>query len=214
MSKNKVIEDQLHFYGSGKAGCMFAAIAAKNPSKYGWKHTILDVDHEKIDLVTSQSIADGTITTISLVFPFIKVPSELVKLIKELQFCKNVFLEQRELFKGSWCLGFRARVGKFSSWISGFGNFNFLPETRRSPYVELVFRVKSRPKYDWVLKESPRDTLHVADLDMIDLDEQQFRKNWNGSFKKTAAILGHKPDLRSAAKTTFSIPKDILDEKV
>lgn len=213
MTNNRIIENQLLFYSSGKAGCMFAAIAAKNPSRYGWKHVISDVDHKKIDLITLQNIKDNSVTTLSIVFPRIKTPNELVCLVKELQLCKNIFLEQRELFRGSWCLGFRARVGKSNSWISGFGDFGFLPETRRSPYVELAFRVKPRPEYEWVLKESPRDTLHVADLDMIDLDERQFRKSWDGSFKKTAAILGHKPDLRSAAKTTFSIPKDILNGK-
>lgn len=212
MSKNKIIDKQLSFYSSGSAGCMFAAIAAKNPSKYGWKHIILGVNYQKIDLATTRSIADNTVTTLSLIFPSIENPGGLVRLVKELQFCKNIFLEQRELFKGSWCLGFRARVGKYGSWISGFGNFEFFPETRRSPYVELIFRVKPRPAYDWVLKESPRDTIHVADLDMIDLSEKQLRRNWNNSFKKTAATLDHKPDLKSAAKTTFSIPEDILEE--
>jgi hypothetical protein len=60
-----------------------------------------------------------------------------------------------------------------------------------------------------VMKEAPPDTLHVADMDLLGISENKFKALWYGSFDRTEAVLGHKPDLRSAAKTTFVVPTRI-----
>ena len=211
MNSENIIRHQLSFYKKGKAGCMFASIAAKNPIEYGWKHVTLDVNYRKIDELIAEAINDPEITTLSLIFPLVVTKKQFAEFIRELKLCKNMFLEQNELFNDYLCLGFRVKVDASVSWVSGFGNFEFLPETRRAPYTELAFRVKPKPKYKWVMKESLTNVLHIADLYLKGISEKKFKRNWCKSFERTEKILGQKPDLRSAAKTTFSIPKDILD---
>jgi len=43
-------------------------------------------------------------------------------------------------------------------------------------------------------------------MDMKGMGENKFKSLWFGSFDNTEKLLGHKPDLRSAAKTTFAVP--------
>ena len=93
--------------------------------------------------------------------------------------------------------------------MTGFGGFDFLPETRQAVFTEIVFRSKPRPDYDWVMKEAPPGIIHLADMDMKGMRENQFKALWYGSFDKTENILGHKPDLRSAARTTFLMPLNL-----
>ena len=115
-------------------------------------------------------------------------------------------LEEEKRYRGRICLGFRLQVGELSSWLSGFGGFDFLPKTRQAVFTEIVFRTKSRPQYDWVMKETPEGVIHLADMDMKGMGEHKFKSLWHGSFATTEEVLGKKPDLRSAAKTTFAVP--------
>jgi hypothetical protein len=115
-------------------------------------------------------------------------------------------LEQKEEFDDSMCLGYRVAVGDLTSWMTGFGPFAFLPKTRQAPFTEIIFRSKPRPQYDWVMKEAPPDLIHLADMDMKGMAEEQLRSLWEGSLTNTESVLGSKPNLRSAAKTTFAIP--------
>jgi hypothetical protein len=107
-------------------------------------------------------------------------------------------------------LGFRAIVGNLRSYVTGFGDFAFLPQTRRSPYVEIAARVKPRPQYEFVFKEAPENIIHLADMDMRGIQRDKLRRLWDNSFIHTQAILGAKPDLRSAARTTYSLPKQLF----
>ena len=99
--------------------------------------------------------------------------------------------------------------------VSGFGNFDFFPRTRQAVFTEIVFRSKPRPVYDWVMKETAPGVVHLADMDMRGMQENKFKAIWYGSFDSTEKVLGHKPDLKSAARTTFAIPLDLwLNQKV
>jgi hypothetical protein len=81
-----------------------------------------------------------------------------------------------------------------------------LPKTRQTPYTEISFRVKPKPEYRKVMKPSHADTLHLADMYMHGIDDDVFKKLWGSSLARVASILGHKPNLKSAAKTTYAIP--------
>lgn len=204
------LQAQLEFYRKGRAGCAFAALAARNPLKYGWRFASVSVDSAKIDQAIELAVLSKSTTTMSLVFPEVKTEVEFRGFIEALFACKNIHLEQDVVFDGSRCLGFRVPVGDVTSWVSGFANFAFMPISRRAPSVELAFRVKPRPNYKEVLKESPKGTIHLADMDMLGLSSAVFKWLWQKSHAKTKALLGHAPDLRSAAKTTFSVPADFL----
>jgi hypothetical protein len=103
----------------------------------------------------------------------------------------------------------RARVGADVSWVSGFGPFDFLPRTRQAPHCELTIRVKPRPLYKWYFKDPLEGVIHLADLNMRGLSEQNLVKLWVASFVTTKKVLGHSPDEESAAKTTFVIPIEL-----
>lgn len=56
------------------------------------------------------------------------------------------------------------------------------------------------------MKKAPKNVLHLADMDMKGMNENKFKSLWYGSLDNTERVLGHRPDLRSAAKTTFAVP--------
>lgn len=206
MNDQFIIDAQLDFYKRGGAGCMFAAHAAKDPARFGWRFTLSDADVHAIGGIIESAIADPNTSTQSILIPSADDAKGLVLLLACLPKTKNVSLEPPRLFKRSVCIGYRIRVGESHSWVTGFGNFDFLPRTRRAPTTELAFRVKPRPDFAWTFKESPPGVIHLADMNMCGLQERDLRVMWKKSFVQVRTILGRKPDLRSAAKTTFAVP--------
>lgn len=75
--------------------------------------------------------------------------------------------------------------------------------------TEIVLRVKPRPTYDFAMKESPPDVIHLADLDMKGMPADRFRATWHACFRATAKLLGKAPDLTSAARTTYGLPASL-----
>jgi len=206
MQDRTVVETQLEFYRKGDAGCLFAAHSAGNPSYFGWKLSVSEVKKTQIESIMQSAISDQETSTQSIIFPSVITNDDLKNLLVSLRDMSLVFLEQEEEFDEMMCLGYRAKVGELKSLITGFGDFSFMPKTRQAVFTEIVFRSKPRPKYDWVFKESPPDVIHLADMDMCGMQENKMRSLWYGSFDNTEKVLGHKPDLKSAARTTFAIP--------
>ncbi len=214
MTRREIIDAQLYFYMSGGAGCLFVAHAANDPSKYEWRLEILQATIHKVDATIKTAMEDGGISTLSLLFPSILTAEHLVEFLKELGAAsKYVGISQYEELLDAVCLGLRARISGLTSWVTGFGPFDFLPATRRAPHVELTMRINPRPHYNVVMKEAPSGVIHLADMDMKSMRQKKFLALWNGSFINTEKILGHKPDLRSAARTTFAIPKVIWERQ-
>jgi hypothetical protein len=208
MSSQEIIAAQLKFFQEGKAGCQFAVLVSNNPGFYRWKHVVVDgTDVAKIDQITDGAIADSEINQLSLLFPQIKTRLALEELLNQFELSRVFYFEPEIGFEGYKCVRLRAKVLDKTSWVSGLGPFNFLPETRRAPYTELAFRVKAKPPYvKSVQPQTPDYQLHVANLELPGIGKDEFVKLWTGSFVRTREVLGHKPDLLSAAKTTFAIP--------
>jgi len=208
---NEILKKQLDFYRNRKAGCIFAAIVARNPKRYGWNHVILnEANHNEIDNIISKSI-DSSSSTLSLLFPNVISNNEFLNFIQELSKSKYIILEQNIIYESMHCLGFRVKINDTLSWISGFGNFSFLPKTRQTPYTEIVFRIKPRPFYEWHMKAPIKNVIHLADMDMLGTSKRIFKKWWKDSLKNTRKVLGHSPNLLSAAKTTYSIPVELFN---
>lgn len=206
MLNRSVIETQLAFYKRGGAGCLSAAHAAHNPSRYAWRLSVCEPDAEKIDGLVREAITLPAVSTQSIIFPSVIHAKELQDLLYVLRKVPSFSLEQEEEYEKMMCLGFRACINDKVSWITGLGGFSFLPKTRQAVFTEIVFRCKPRPEYQWVMKEAPENVLHLADMDMKGIGENKFKALWYGSLDTTERVLGHKPDLRSAAKTTFAVP--------
>jgi hypothetical protein len=211
---SRIIAAQLEFFKQGKAGCIFAAIAARNPTKFGWAQKVVQVHtKEMIDDQIREAIDDREVSMLSLIFPNVTTPANLLNLIRTLQQCKYVFLEQDINYEGVHCLGLRGRINSLTSWITGFGPFEFFQQTRQSPYTEITLRVKPRPPFKWVMKKAPANVIHLADLDMQGMADVVFRTLWFATFKKVEQVLGHKPNTLSAAKTSFCIPETLWSRK-
>ena len=210
-SSDALIKQQLKFFRTKRSGCLFAAAAACEPKKYGWVHRILPAERSAIDSELAAAIADPATAMVSLLFPSIASTQALISFVAILKQTNSIMLEQCEEFLGTLCFGFRAKVGELRSYVTGFGDFPFLPATRRTPCVELTIRVKPRPTYEFVFKEAPPQIIHLADLDMLGIDRTRLERLWQGSFTQTQKILGAPPDLRSAARTTYCIPTELLD---
>lgn len=206
VSAQGVAQEQLRFFRENETGCSFAALAARDPSKYGWHRVVIEPNASWIDVAIAEAVADPDTSTLSLIIPSITTSEELWEFLLELQQSRFIFVGLDEVIGADRCIGLRARVGEYQSWISGFGNFPSMPITRRAPFVELVLRTKPRPNYSVILKEAPAMVIHLADMHLRGITREAFAALWQSSLRRTAAILGHAPDLRSAAKTSFVFP--------
>lgn len=210
VEKAAIVRSQLRFLREKKAGCLFAATAARDPLKYGWHHEVLaSPSARRIDDLIRAAIRSSEATTLSIVLPTVASAEDLVRLIRTLVACRKLVLELRENFRAMTCFGFRARVGRLRSYVTGFADLPFMPKTRRTPFAEITMRVKPRPNYEFVFKEAPPGVIHLADLDMKGMRRGRLWALWRNSFVETEGVLGAKPDLRSAARTTFALPMAI-----
>ncbi|HTI60113.1 hypothetical protein [Mucilaginibacter sp.] len=197
------------FFEENKTGCFFAAMVAKAPNAYGWFGEITHLSAEAINQAIQKAIIDPGINTISLIFPGVKTQADLAGFLEVLNEVQGITVESQTIYDGHVCLAYRLKVGKYSSWVTGFGPFDFLPQTRRAPFAGITLRVKPKPVYEWVLKASKETELHLADMDINVLKEiprATFEQLWKMCFKRVKFILGHDPDLKSAAKTTYNLP--------
>lgn len=202
-------KDQRGFFRQGSAGCTFAAVAANNLEKYGWRQVVVEPTVTSISAAIADAVDDPATSLTSLIFPRVTSVGDLVALISELDMTPGVSVE-RTLHESWVCVGVRVQFYGLKSWVSGFGPFSFLPKTRQSPHCDLTFRVKPRPKFERVMKPSPSGVVHLADLDMIDMSDTVFKRMWYGAFKSTKSVLGKSPDILSAAKTTFALPYESM----
>ncbi|OGI15227.1 MAG: hypothetical protein A3E38_02905 [Candidatus Moranbacteria bacterium RIFCSPHIGHO2_12_FULL_54_9] len=212
MQEQAVIDVQLEFFKKGGAGCLFAAYAARDPVKFGWRLSVSEIEKTQIENLVQSAVSLEDVSTQSLIFPSVIKWDDLENLLSVLKETSIFSLEQKEEFCGTMCLGYRVQVGVWKSWVTGFGSFDFLPKTRQAVFTEITFRVKLKPEYVKVMKEAPLGILHLADMDMQGMGENKFKSLWYGSLDAAEKIIGHKPDLRSAAKTTFAVPLDLWKE--
>ena len=210
MNEMPIKKEQISFFRTGKGGCIFASIAAKDPQKYGWYQKIVELDGYQIEKLITQAIESTEITTLSLIFPSVNTPNALISLIEVTRGLSGILIDQDVIYEDFRCLGLRVKVNGNQSWVAGFGPFEFLPQTRQAPYTELAFRVKPRPNYGWNMKTPISGVVHIADLDMKGVKKQTFIKWWNASLENTKKVLGYSPDLKSAAKTTYAIPQELF----
>ena len=64
MQEQAIIEAQLEFFRKGGAGCLFAAHAARDPGRFGWKLSVSDTDVQKIEELISKLSSSAKIEVI------------------------------------------------------------------------------------------------------------------------------------------------------
>ena len=206
MGDDELIQEQLNFFAANSSGCGFAAQAAKDPTLHEWHHVVVMAgSYDNIDQIVRDAITADGVSTLSLVFPEVGDAADLDRFLPILDGAV-IYLHAKIDTAENRCYRFRAKVGDEESYVSGFGPFDFMPETRRTPHTSLVMRVKPRPDYDWFLKEPDEGLVHVADMDMKGMPDRLLHRMWKNTFYTVRGILGKEPDNESAAKTTFIIP--------
>lgn len=205
-SNDTIFAEQRAFFRRNKSGCAFAAYAAKDMAKFGWKQVVCPISASAMDSSIQSAISDPDTSTLSLLFPDAGSVDGLNALMDELRRGVLINALPDQVWEGLILFRARVKVASDLSWVTGFGPFDFLPSTRQAPTTELTLRVKARPNYDWHFKDAPPGIIHLADMSMRGMTDKNLWKLWGTSFLRTKKLLGHAPDEASAAKTTFAVP--------
>lgn len=170
---------------TGKIGCSFAALFARNPERINW---VTIENPERFEIPKGCAI-------LSLQFPG--------KTIAEVKTwaCNNGFYLE-DLGEGN--TGLRIAIAGKISWVQYFGPDSHV-KTRPAPVPELCMAVKVPVEY--YAKVGLKAVLHLAHASVKGLTQLMQDKLWNSSFVNTERRLGHKPTLNEAAKTTFNDAK-------
>lgn len=212
----KYVEDiHKHWHGRGQNGCVFAQhLAKKETVKTGWHSNIFfenEFNQKNIDRTIELAIDNPDIEVLSLLFPNVVTLDHLTNLVKNWINNSNVIsLESATRYNDRICLSLRLQLGQtgISSWLMMFAPFTFFPSTRQSPITELAIRVKPKPKNIYPKLSQDRKKAHLADTPFF-LPESIVDSTWEATFRNTEYLLGFKPDLIAAAKTTISFEEVI-----
>jgi hypothetical protein len=203
-------EGQRDWHARGQNGCNFARIAARRALEVGWRSEFIASvdDTDRVDNVMRSSEADPDTEIVSLVFD--PMPAdELVDTIVILTEVSSFYLEKdaliddgsnRQLF-----LRYPLQLGKIAAWSMCFAPYEFMPNTRRSPFVEIATRVKEKPEGLHPMLNGNPEEAHLADL-ILDTDPKHTAHRIITTVGRTATILGGEPNHITAAKSTLVVP--------
>jgi len=208
-----------HWHGEGRNGCIFALLASRRADELGWKDFVLSKTVDELEKSNTLSLIESTIESaildpncqvLSLLFSKITNDEQLVRLIVYLLRGQSIILVDESEYKKLVTLSLRVELQnkEVLSWLMAFGPFSYFPETRQSPVTEIAIRVKIKPDVQFHRLNKDKDAAHLADLP-IDYKEEVMETTWQNTLRRTRIILGSEPNQFSAAKTTFSIPKNI-----
>lgn len=178
---NKVYENTIRWITSGKIGCTFASVLARDHDKIGWKFQI-----NPPNLWWSKDTH-----ILSIIFPEKDIHS-----VKQWALDNGMYLEDiDEMYQG-----LRLKIGDDISWVQYFGPDSHVV-TRQAPHSMLNLCIKlDKVSY---FKVGFKGILHLAHASIRYLNRFDCDKLWDSSFKNTEKRLGHKPTIREAAKTTY-----------
>ena len=204
-----IAHKQLDFYRQGLVGCKFAEHAAKSPQEHKWGHCIIEHPNVlHIDREVRKAVDDPRIAQLSIIFPSVRTKQDLIALVEQFEMSEIFYFEPDVEFQNYICKRLRARILDKTSWVSGFAPMDFMPKTRRTPFTEIVLRVKNKPPYRKNIQpDTCENELHPGDLAMQGITGAEFTRMWKESFAAVKKVLGHNPDELSAARTSFVIEK-------
>lgn len=197
---------QQHWHSRGQNGCVFAQTVASKADRLGWNFVIVrGLSEVKKDLL--QAIESPECQNLSLLFPEVTQPNQLVDLVQSIIKIDDLFRLQVTNHMDTAILALRIKLipTEVLSWIVGFGPFDFLPYTRQAPVTELAIRTKLKPKKLFWRLNSDQAAAHLEDVP-VGLNDHQMEKLWQATYLRTRQILGSSPRAFSSAKVTFAIP--------
>ena len=202
------------WHKKGYNGCIFSQVIAQSPFEHDWQASVInDLDEktaQEIDTLVGQAIENPTVRLLSIIFPSVKTPEDITRLVEILAYESTSFLLLNdELLNGLIALAFRVALDddEVLAWVMGFGPHDSFAKTRQSPYTEIVIPVKPKPDDTYHKHNQDKTSAHVADQH-INLEEKVMDRLWENTYKKTRKVLGHEPNVFSGARTTFTIPEE------
>jgi hypothetical protein len=208
------VSAQRDWHSRGQNGCNFARIAARRAIELGWhsEHIGSQDNLGRVDDVMRESVENPEHEIVSLLFNFMS-PRDLASTLISLTEAAKFYLEKDELIdegaRRQLFLRYPLAFGKIASWSMCFAPYDFMPNTRRSPFIEIATRVKEKPEGLHPLLNGNSDEAHLADL-IIDKDPKHTGHRIAVTVERTASILGEKPNHITAAKSTLVVPIDQL----
>ncbi|MER5931112.1 hypothetical protein [Streptomyces sp. NPDC002054] len=195
----------------GQNGCLFARLAASDSNIPHWNRLVVDPGREpeemsELEAEIQKSIEDPAAHLLSIAWPGLREPDEIVRLIGGLLELSRFWLECDMRVGNLRSVQIRYPVSKgLQAWVMAFGPFGFLPATRRAPFFELVLRIKRKPETAFHRLNQDASVAHLADFP-LEMSEQRWEHRWRSTMNRTRVILGHEPDAASAAKSTILLP--------
>lgn len=206
-----VTSAQRHWHTRGQNGCVFAQIAATKATEIGWVSNVIRENSElsygsKIDLLFDEAVVNKDVQNLSLIFPEIVTPNQLVNTIKDIRDTSKKVKVYDTSFDDYTVLALRGELGDdVLSWIVGFGPFDFLPLTRQSPMTELAIRTKLKPNVIFHKLNQDKEAAHLADI-QLGLNDEMMDILLDKTKAKTNLILEGTSRKLSSAKASFAIP--------
>lgn len=178
----------------GKTGCTFATLFAKNPEAVGWRFIPVEMFEMGNQLKENDLI-------ISILF-------------EDHEEFENIYPKWDKEHVKNWALfhgfyvedtsdnteGLRIKTPDGVSWVQYFGPDSHI-KTRQTPTCMLTYTRKLNTSH--YIKVGFNGILHLAHAWSKRIKESTYDLLWHRSYKQTEKILGKKPDIESAAKTTW-----------
>lgn len=204
----------------GQLACQFARHVGRSPEDFGIvTRTVITDASGKLDDASRSAIREAVeharsaanVQGLTILFPAVIDPSALVLFCRELGnvplLTVTAKLNPSDRDERVY-VAIRAQVGDTAvAEILGFGPFQFLPFTRRSPITALELRTKQlgaklsgpgKPK-----------RLHLAAIPMPqDWNDERIQRVWSYTERAREDFLGG-DDSAAKAKVTFAIPQGI-----
>lgn len=204
---------QQNWFKAGQTGCVFARLIATNFSGPAWPYLVMSdsEDGRTVDAAIDRLCESDGVEMVSLIYPECITLAEFLTQIARLVDSSKFWVEKAEESAEGTSLWVRRPVAAgVQAWVMGFGPDPVLPPTRRAPFYELALRIKPKSGGEFHRLNQDPGAAHLADFPMT-MPPHHWEDRWATTYRKTRAILGHEPDHVSAARSTLTVPSDLID---
>lgn len=208
-----------------QTGCLFAAKLARNTgSKMSdWASVVIapttpsQIVSELMERILSEACASAEI--LQVIFPGVRDVNRLVEMINVLCKSDSWYWEEipDETSDGILNVGLRWIYpdGRHVAWIVGFGDFDFVPFTRRAPLTTIIIRTQVDKRSPYSAGVDGRVPIHLADMDDLLGANNAARDELTQRTKALKqAYLGGELIGSARARVTFSLPSHARAELI
>lgn len=209
---------QRHWQAQGQNGCVFGQVAASRAEKFGWEANVFSRPIDELEQnpaiipmfneMLDRAIADPNCEALTYLFPRVTTIEDMTRLTRLMLRLDRMSIDEKE-YEDKAVIGLRADLGDdITSWVVGFGPFQYFTRTRRSPIAEILVRVKPKPDEMFYRLSKKEGIAHVGDIP-THLDDKVMERLWDATAVRVKQILEDTPRETSAAKVTYILPLEM-----